>query len=137
MTGFILSPRSRANLFGVHADLVNVVNRAIEISTVEFVITQGLRTAEQQEQDVKSGHSETKDSRHLFGMAVDVAAVAGGQVTWDWPFYMKIADAFLQAGAELNVAIIWGGSWKTLRDGCHFELNRSHYPDPVQSSNPN
>jgi peptidoglycan L-alanyl-D-glutamate endopeptidase CwlK len=132
MTGFLLSHRSRANLFGVHPDLVRVINRAIEISAVEFIITQGLRTAEQEEEAVASGHSETMHSRHLHGMAVDVAAIVGGAASWDWPHYMKIADAFLQAGAELNVAIVWGGSWKTLKDGCHFELNRAAYPDPVQ-----
>jgi peptidoglycan L-alanyl-D-glutamate endopeptidase CwlK len=33
-----------------------------------------------------------------------------------------------QAATDLNVPIVWGGDWKSFRDGPHFELNRSKYP---------
>ena len=72
--GFILSRRSLKNLEGVHADLVRVVERALEITSVDFVVTEGLRSVERQEQLVKSGASKTRRSRHLTGHAVDVAA---------------------------------------------------------------
>jgi peptidoglycan L-alanyl-D-glutamate endopeptidase CwlK len=26
------------------------------------------------------------------------------------------------------VPIVWGGDWRTLRDGPHFELSRKEYP---------
>ncbi|MEH4404963.1 M15 family metallopeptidase, partial [Escherichia coli] len=40
------------------------------------------------------------------------------------PLYEKIAQAFKQAAAELGTAIEWGGDWRTLKDGPHFQLKR-------------
>ena len=68
------------------------------------------------------------NSRHLSGKAVDFAALIGGKVRWDWPLYGRIADAFKQAALELHIPIIWGGDWKSLRDGPHVELDRRTYP---------
>jgi peptidoglycan L-alanyl-D-glutamate endopeptidase CwlK len=125
---FKFSQRSLTSLKGVHPDLVKVAHRAIQISEVDFVITEGLRSAERQKQLVKAGASQTQNSRHLTGHALDVAAWVGGTVRWDWPLYGKIAAAFKQAAKELNVPLVWGGDWTRLRDGPHFELNRSKYP---------
>lgn len=125
---FRFSQRSLTSLKGVHPDLVKVANRAIQISEVDFVVTEGLRTAERQKQLVKAGASQTQNSRHLTGHAIDVAAWVDGTVRWDWPLYGKIAAAFKQAAKELNVPLVWGGDWTRLRDGPHFELNRSKYP---------
>lgn len=123
-----LSQRSLASLKGVHPDLVRVVHRAIQITSVDFMVTEGLRTADRQKVLVKSGASHTLNSRHLTGHAVDVAAWVNGTVRWDWPLYPKIAAAFRQAAKEEGVALIWGGDWPRLRDGPHFELNRKVYP---------
>ena len=125
---FTLSKASRAKLVGVHPALVAVVERAIEITPVDFRITEGLRTVTRQKQLFAAGASKTMNSRHLTGHAVDVAALVGGQVRWDWPLYARIADAFKQASLELDVPIVWGGDWTTLKDGPHFELDRRRYP---------
>jgi len=121
---FKLSARSLGRLEGVHPDLVRVVKRAIQLTPVDFMITEGLRTRERQAQLLKAGASRTMNSRHLTGHAVDVAAMIGPEVRWDWPLYPKIAAAFKQAAAEEAVRIVWGGDWKSLRDGPHFELAR-------------
>lgn len=121
---FRLSARSLARLEGVHPDLIRVVKRAIQITPVDFMITEGLRSRERQAQLLKAGASRTMNSRHLTGHAVDVAAMIGPEVRWDWPLYPKIAAAFKQAAAEEGVRIVWGGDWKSLRDGPHFELAR-------------
>ena len=125
---FVLSRRSLRRLAGVHADLAAVVQRAIALTPVDFIVTEGLRTADRQAALVRAGASRTLKSRHLTGHAVDVAALVEGQVRWDWPLYPKIAGAFQEAAAELGVAIVWGGAWKRLRDGPHFELDRRFYP---------
>ena len=126
-----LSARSRKALAGVHPDLVRVVERAIELTEVDFVVTEGLRTIDRQRELVKAGASTTMNSRHITGHAVDLAAwmVVGGkgQVRWDWPLYAKLAGAMKDAAAELGVSIVWGGDWKSFKDGPHFELNRSIY----------
>lgn len=125
---FRLSVRSRDRLKGVHPDLVAVVERAIQLTGVDFMVTEGLRTPTRQAELVRAGASRTQNSRHLTGHAVDVAALVAGQVRWDWPLYPRIAEAFRQAARELNTPITWGGDWPKLRDGPHFELDRKAYP---------
>ena len=125
---FRLSSRSRARLVGVHPALIAVVEAAITRTTVDFMITEGLRTAERQAVLVRAGASRTTRSRHLTGHAVDVAALVEGQVRWDWPLYGRIAEAFKAAARDLKAPLIWGGDWKTLRDGPHFELDRKAFP---------
>ncbi|WP_428156049.1 M15 family metallopeptidase [Brevundimonas sp.] len=125
---FRLSSRSRARLQGVHPALTAVVEAAIARTPVDFMITEGLRTAARQAALVKAGASRTTRSRHLTGHAVDVAALVEGQVRWDWPLYGRIAGAFKAAALDLKTPLIWGGDWKTLRDGPHFELDRKAFP---------
>ena len=125
---FRLSSRSRARLVGVHPALIAVVEAAIARTPVDFMITEGLRTAERQAALIKAGASRTQKSRHLTGHAVDVAALIDGQVRWDWPLYGRIAEAFKAAALDLKTPLIWGGDWKTLRDGPHFELDRKAFP---------
>jgi len=112
---------------GVHPDLVRVVERAIQLTPVDFRVTEGLRDAARQASLVKAGASKTQKSRHITGHAVDICALVDGQVRWDWPLYPRIADAFKQAAKELGVEIVWGGDWPTLRDGPHFELSKKVY----------
>ncbi len=117
-----LNDRSEDRLKGVNDDLVRVVRRAAEITDVDFVVTEGLRTKERQAQLVAKGASRTMNSKHIVGRAVDLAAVVDGEVRWDWPLYHKLADIMKRAAAELSVHIAWGGDWVTFKDGPHFEL---------------
>lgn len=124
---FRLSSLSRGRMAGVHPDLVRVVERAIQLTPVDFRVTEGLRDAARQATLVKAGASRTLKSRHITGHAVDIAALVDGQVRWDWPLYPRIAAAFKQAAKEVDVEIVWGGDWPTLRDGPHFELSKKVY----------
>lgn len=123
-----LSARSRARLEGVHPALVGVVEAAIATTPVDFMVTEGLRTASRQAALVRAGASRTLNSRHLTGHAVDVAALIDGAVRWDWPLYPRIAEAMKTAAKAQGVALVWGGDWPRLRDGPHFELDRRAYP---------
>ena len=125
---FKLGRRSVERLQGVHPDLVKVVERAIEMSPVDFTVLEGLRSPERQQTLVASGASQTLNSRHITGHAVDLGAWVDNQVDWSWPLYHKIANAMKAAANELGVAIVWGGDWKTFNDGPHFELDRKYYP---------
>ncbi len=123
-----LSQKSLDRLKGVHPDLVKVVKRAIELTPIDFRITEGLRTKERQAYLLKKGATRTMRSRHITGHAIDFVALPSGQVSWEWSHYPKIADAFKQAAAELGVSIEWGGDWKSFRDGPHIQLNHKIYP---------
>ena len=124
---YVLGTVSKNNLKGVHPDLVKVVEKAITLTEIDFRVTEGLRSKTRQIDLVNKGASKTLNSRHITGHAVDVVALIGGSVRWDWPLYDKIAKAFKQSAKELNIPIVWGGDWKTFKDGPHFELDRNVY----------
>jgi len=126
--GFSLSARSLKALEGVHPDMVKVVKRAIQITDIDFVVTEGLRTVAKQKQLVAAGASQTMRSRHLTGHAVDLAALVAGKVRWDYPLYGKLAIAMKQAAKDVGVPIEWGGSWVKFKDGPHFQLPWKDYP---------
>ncbi|UOF77240.1 l alanyl d glutamate peptidase endolysin [Caudoviricetes sp.] len=104
-----------------------VVEGALEISKVDFCVTEGLRTLKKQEQLYKTGASKTMNSRHLTGHAVDLAPYIGGQVRFDWPPFYEIARAMKTVAEDLEVDLEWGGSWK-FKDGPHFQLSWAKYP---------
>ncbi len=125
---YSLSKKSRDRLAGVHQDLVKVVERAIEITEVDFAVLEGVRSKTRQEQLVKAGASQTMRSRHLTGHAVDLGAYVAGSIRWDWPLYHKLAVAVKQAAAELQIPIEWGGDWTSFKDGPHWQLPWKEYP---------
>ena len=110
-SGFVLGERSRKRLIGVDKNLVRVVEYALKHSEVDFTVLEGVRTLDRQRQLVRSGASQTMNSRHLTGHAVDLGALVGGQVRWDWPLYYKIGDAMIKASKDLKIPIRWGGAW--------------------------
>lgn len=124
----ILAARCRARLAKVHPDLGRVVERAASAADPDFIVTEGLRSIERQAELLAAGASRTMNSRHLTGHAVDLAVKVGAKIRWDWPVYARLADTMKRAARELDVAIVWGGDWKTFRDGPHFELDRRRYP---------
>lgn len=121
-----IDANSRKRMIGVHPDLMRVVERAIEITEVPFRITEGLRTLARQRELLAKGASKTLKSRHLTGHAVDVVALEGDKISWEWPLYEKIAVAMKTAAKELGIPVEWGGDWK-MRDGPHFQLPIKQY----------
>jgi len=125
---FKLSSRSMGRLSGVHDDLFSVVERAIQITEVDFTVLEGLRSKSRQKELFDAGASSTMNSRHLTGHAVDLGAWVTGSVRWDWPLYYRIASAMKLAADDLGVLIEWGGDWSTFKDGPHFQLPWKNYP---------
>lgn len=132
--GFSLTPRSLERLAGAHHDLIEVIKRAAAISPLEFTVLEVLRSIERQRELVAHGASTTMKSRHLPGAAdgkshaVDIAPVMGGQVSWAWPLYNKLAPIVKQAAKDVGVMIEWGGDWRTFKDGPHWQLPWKEYP---------
>ena len=127
----ILNTTSHQRLRGVHPDLVRVVRRcAADWADPEtgFIVTQGLRTLEEQKLLKAKGASRTLRSRHLTGHAVDLAVSVQGQVRWDWPLYAKLAKAMKAAAKAEKVPLDWGGDWASFKDGPHFQLPWAKYP---------
>lgn len=128
MSQYKLGTRSLKNLEGVHPDLVKVVKRAIEITKQDFTVIEGLRSLARQKELVAKGASQTMNSRHLTGHAVDIVPWVDGNVSWDWKFYGEVRSAMMTAAGEFRVPLEWGGNWKTFRDGPHYQLPHAQYP---------
>lgn len=115
---FKLSSKSLNKLTNVHPDLVRVVQKAIELSTTDFSVTEGERSLAQQQANVKKGVSQTLKSKHLkqddgFVHAVDLVPYP---VNWEINAFYPIAYAMQQAAEALNVNIRWGGCWAKLNE---------------------
>ena len=124
---YSFSQRSKDRLKGVHPDLVKVMQEAIKESPLDFGITEGVRTLERQKELFEAGKSQTMNSRHLKGFAVDIAVLVDGKITWEFPKYQIVADHIKKVAKDLGIPIVWGGDWISFKDGPHFELHRSKY----------
>lgn len=153
---FSLSTESLKKLHGVHPDLIKVVQHCITLTPIDFRVTEGLRSTERQIELVSRGASQTMNSRHLTGHAVDLVALDGGEVSWQWSDYHTLAAAMKAAAEECGVPVEWGGVWdrslqelsfdmqnevadyiqrrrsmgfkKVFIDGPHFQLPAGRYP---------
>ena len=108
---FKLSQRSLDRLEGVDDRLVAVVKYAIAITKVDFGVTCGLRTIEEQRQLVAKGASQTMRSKHIEGHAVDLVAYIGSRVSWELSVYDDIADAMKEGAQQVGLPIRWGAAW--------------------------
>lgn len=137
---FILSQKSLRRLEGVNPALVQVVKRAIQITPIDFIVVEGLRTKERQAYLFEKGATKTMNSRHLTGDAVDLAPIVNNKVSWDWKDFYPLAEAVKEAAKQVRTEVRWGGNWsklsatefvdgktelsKTFPDGPHFELSK-------------
>jgi peptidoglycan L-alanyl-D-glutamate endopeptidase CwlK len=125
---FALGKASLKELEGVHPALIDIVKRAIGISSQDFSVHDGLRTLEEQRRYVQTGVSKTMNSMHRqqadgLGHAVDLVPYINGKLRWEWPAIYPIAAAMRIAVEEHNkclkagekpLAIRWGGIWADL-----------------------
>ena len=108
---FKLSQRSLDKMKGVDDTLVEVVKEAIQLTKVDFGVTFGMRTLEEQQKLFDSGRSQTMKSKHLEGRAVDLVAYFGSDISWELNVYDDICDAMAEAARRNTLAIKWGAAW--------------------------
>lgn len=106
---FKFSQRSENNLKGVNPDLVKVIRRALEITPVDFIVIEGMRTQSRQKELVATGKSQTMNSRHLTGHAVDIIPV---NTTWKIEEFHPLLKAVKQAADEQGLKLRFGINWK-------------------------
>lgn len=105
-----LGKRSLERLEGVDERMQAVVRAAIGQSKQDFSVICGVRTIEEQRKLVAKGASQTMKSKHIDGLAVDLAAYEDG-IRWELNLYDEIADAMKAAAIDCGVAIRWGAAW--------------------------
>ena len=146
---FVLSKLSLGRLNGVDANLVKVVQRAIEITPQDFMVVEGVRSKEQCYINYGKGRTVAQctakgvpakyalpkaakvtwlknplDSKHVTGRAVDLVPYP---VDWnDLSKFDQMAQAMFAAAKELGVSIRWGADWDN--DGNYRE--KGEYDSP-------
>lgn len=133
-----LSGRSHNNLKNIHPDLVTIMTAGVRYSPIDFSITDGVRTAEQQNllyqkgrtlpgsivtncdgYKVLSNHQIRSDG---FGYAVDLYPFVGGKVRLHDAEGLAVIALHLKSIAKgLGIKLYWGGDWK-IKDMPHFSL---------------
>lgn len=131
---------SEEKLKGVHPDLVRVVKKAALLCDQPFVVFEGVRTVERERTLIARGvsalknpfrcrHVPTKDPKYgLVSHAVDLVPLVDGKPQWSWPHIYPIARAMKAAAIAEHVTIEWGGDWRTIKDGPHYQLPWNLYP---------
>lgn len=151
MSGYSLGVKSINMLVGVHPDLVRIVRRAIEVTSQDFLVLEGVRTHKRQLE--LYGKGRTRDELRSDGVDPALAQPGVKPVTWtlksnhfvqadgyghavdlapypvDWDTLSKfdaIADAMAKVAEELGIAIRHGADWDM--DGKRRERGESDNP---------
>lgn len=148
MKQFKFGQRSVNMLATVKPEMQELAIRALFLSSIDFAVVQGNRTIEMQQGLFGKGRSaqecaqhgvpprfanpsdskvtNTMNSNHIGGNAIDIAPFVDGHLNWDedgklgvWP---KLAAAFKMAGAQLEIEVYWGGDFHSFKDRPHFSL---------------
>lgn len=125
------SGRSLASLRYVVPELRGLADELLQRSPYDFVVTEGLRTAERQALLYRRGASRldgyTRRSRHQanaqgLSEAFDVAVLVNGTVVWTMPHYKDVARVALDIAEEQGLLIECGAFWQRFPDGPHIQL---------------
>lgn len=125
-----INEKQLSKLNSKFADHVRKVIDNAEAEGVTLQIVQGLRTVEEQDKLFAKGRTApgkivTKarggKSWHNYGLAVDLAPVINGKVSWsenfDWSIIGKLGK---------KEGLFWGGDWKNFQDRPHLEYTRGY-----------
>lgn len=128
-----LGKTSRRRMHGLHPDGIILVATAIQVTEIDFGVSETMRTLAKQKQNIKNGVSWTLDSYHLkqwdgYSHAWDVFAAIDGKAVYDWPLMYKIYDAFKEASLITGIPFQAGINWRgKKKDGPHYQLPRRIY----------
>ena len=129
------SRTSEKRLMYLHTNLQKFFIELLKISPYDFSISQGVRSAEEQNKlyqqgrtvqgkiitncdgyKIKSKHQAREDG---FGYAGDIVILVNGKVTWEEKYYKEVARVGRVLMEKYNID--WGGDWKKFKDLPHFE----------------
>lgn len=112
-----------------HPKLRLLLTEAIKTSPIDFTIIETVRTIEQQKVYVAKGTSKTMKSRHIpstnkSGLceAVDIAPYP---IDWNnIKRFILLSEHIKKTAKALNIAITYGGDWKSFKDYPHYEMRK-------------
>lgn len=138
------------SLKGLHPNLCKIIKTVINNISVPFIITEGVRSTERQQELYAQGRSTpgkvvtncdgvVNKSNHQvkddgYGYALDLYPFINGQIRIHEPYVPEIlqiiADHIKKRGTDLNININWGGEWE-MKDYSHFEYVYFHDTAPL------
>lgn len=120
-----LSPRFRPLAFELLARITE--------AGICVLIVDTLRSAAEQEENIRKGVSWTKDSKHLTGDAIDIVPYDEYQLHGADKLQWTTNDATWQILGSIGkkLGLRWGGDW-TVKDMGHFEYQQPRQPGEVQ-----
>jgi peptidoglycan L-alanyl-D-glutamate endopeptidase CwlK len=114
-------------------DLVSKINTEVLTSNVKMIVTQGLRTFDEQTklyiQVPKVTNAKAGQSMHNYGLAFDFCLVKGGKALWDVASDFdgdKVADWMEVVKIFKDAGYTWGGNFRSISDKPHFEKTFGH-----------
>lgn len=131
------SKASQEKLSTCDPRLQQIMNRAIEISKIDFGIAEGFRSIERQKELFSQGLTKidgvTQLSNHNYdpSKAVDIYGYVNGKVDYSAPVMCYLAGVIESVAVHLGYSIRWGGNWdqdgvilsdQNFDDLPHFEL---------------
>ena len=117
---------SKKRLETIHPDLQRLLKEAIKY--FDFTVIEGTRTIQRQKYLKKTGKTKTIKSKHLDGLAVDIAPYP---IDWvNIERFIYLAGWVKGIASQMNIDIRWGGDWDNdtrlknniFDDYVHFEL---------------
>ena len=130
------SRTSEKRLMYLHTNLQKFFIELLKISPYDFSISQGVRSAEEQNKlyqqgrttsgkiitncdgyKIKSKHQIREDG---LGHAGDIAVLIDGKAIWEEKYYKEVARAGRVLMQKYNIE--WGGDWEKFKDLPHFEF---------------
>jgi len=85
---------------------------------IDFCVLELYRSPRRQLELFRQGRTKTLSSKHLLGLAVDIAILKDGRVVLEHiPEYDLLGEFWSWLGGT------WGGHWESLEDIYHFEYS--------------
>jgi peptidoglycan L-alanyl-D-glutamate endopeptidase CwlK len=117
----ILNRDNLLNANGVYPDLQRkafAIISDLRGQGIPVVVIEVMRSKTRQIFLKATGKSKTLKSKHIVGLAVDMAFYINGKISYSppkewWELYMHCAESH---------GMIAGGRWKTFHDYCHIQI---------------
>ena len=135
---FKFSRVSTNRLSNCHKDLKKLMVKSLELSIIDFGISCGYRSIEEQQEIYQQGRTKPggivtyvdgvkKKSKHneLPSLAVDIYAYVNGKAVWDKEHLYYLGGVIMTCARQLDIQVRWGANFnqnQNLKDENFYDL---------------
>ncbi|GLI54765.1 hypothetical protein PM10SUCC1_02800 [Propionigenium maris DSM 9537] len=129
-----LGSRSNKSIKNIDPKLAVIIGAALAEGNVDFTITSGFRTKQEQQTLYAQGRTKAgkrvtncdgvkKKSYHQTGKAIDFIPYPFDNDWNDTEQFRQVGEELLRVGQLLGYNCSYGGHWKLFEDWPHFQIN--------------